>query len=236
MKKCMSFITGILVLQISVFSENKTDNQNSQSYSNAYMLGVAMTRNLLEYEFSRDEINDIVKGVNDGLNKKVNPKETVKYDDVNKYINSKKEILVQKNKKEGEEYIKEALKDSKAKKFDSGLVMIIEKEGNGNIPLPTDKIKVNYKGYLINGKVFDSSYERNQPVEFVLNQVIPCWTEGLSKMKVGSKAKLICPSDIAYGDRGIEPVIPGGSTLIFEVELLDIIKDTEKNVESQAKN
>jgi FKBP-type peptidyl-prolyl cis-trans isomerase FkpA len=81
---------------------------------------------------------------------------------------------------------------------------------------------VHYKGTLIDGKEFDSSYKRNEPASFPLNGVIPCWTEGVQKMKVGGKARLVCPSSTAYGDRGSPPDIPGGATLIFEVELLEV--------------
>jgi FKBP-type peptidyl-prolyl cis-trans isomerase FkpA len=83
-------------------------------------------------------------------------------------------------------------------------------------------VKVNYRGTLIDGTEFDSSYKRKEPAEFALNRVIPCWTQGVQKMKVGGKAKLVCPSDAAYGDRGTPGTIPGGSTLTFEVELLEV--------------
>jgi len=83
-------------------------------------------------------------------------------------------------------------------------------------------VTVNYRGTLTDGTEFDSSYKGNQPAQFPLNQVIPCWTEGVQRMKVGGKSQLVCPSDIAYGERGSPPVIPGGATLIFEIELLRI--------------
>jgi FKBP-type peptidyl-prolyl cis-trans isomerase FkpA len=83
-------------------------------------------------------------------------------------------------------------------------------------------VKVNYRGTLVNGTEFDSSYKRNEPVQFALNGVIRCWTEGVQKMKVGGKAILACPSDLAYGDHG-RPSIPGGAALIFEIELLEIV-------------
>jgi FKBP-type peptidyl-prolyl cis-trans isomerase len=86
-------------------------------------------------------------------------------------------------------------------------------------------VKVHYTGKLTDGTVFDSSVERGQPATFPLNQVIKCWTEGVAMMKVGGKAKLVCPSDIAYGDRGAPPKIKPGSTLVFDVELLEIMKD-----------
>jgi FKBP-type peptidyl-prolyl cis-trans isomerase FkpA len=83
-------------------------------------------------------------------------------------------------------------------------------------------VKVHYVGTLIDGKEFDSSVKRGQPVEFPLGQIIPCWAEGVAMMKTGGKAKLVCPSEIAYGDRGRPPIIPGGATLVFEVELLEV--------------
>ena len=104
----------------------------------------------------------------------------------------------------------------------SGLVIQTLKEGTGTAPKATDTVKVHYRGTFIDGKEFDSSYKRGEPAEFPLNRVIPCWTEGLQKMKVGGKAKLTCPPAIAYGSRGAAGVIPPNATLNFEVELLGI--------------
>src|SRR5262245_11209784 len=105
------------------------------------------------------------------------------------------------------------------------MVFVPIKQGNGGEhPKPTDIVKVHYHGTLIDGTVFDSSVERKEPAEFPLNRVVPCWTEGVQKLTVGGKAKLVCPSAIAYGDMGRPPKIPGGATLVFEVELLEISK------------
>jgi FKBP-type peptidyl-prolyl cis-trans isomerase FkpA len=104
----------------------------------------------------------------------------------------------------------------------SGLVFRTLKPGSGPSPKATDTVRVHYHGTLPDGKVFDSSVQRGQPAEFQLNQVIPCWTEGVQRMKVGEKAKLVCPADLAYGDRGAGPDIGPGATLVFEVELLAI--------------
>jgi FKBP-type peptidyl-prolyl cis-trans isomerase FkpA len=106
----------------------------------------------------------------------------------------------------------------------SGLVYRTLKAGNGTSPAATDRVKVHYAGTLVNGTEFDSSIKRGQPVEFKLNEVIPCWTEGVQKMKLGEKARLVCPSEIGYGDQGRPPTIPGGATLVFEIELLGIQK------------
>jgi FKBP-type peptidyl-prolyl cis-trans isomerase FkpA len=115
-----------------------------------------------------------------------------------------------------------AEKETGAVKTASGLIYKTLKPGDGPNPKATDTVRVHYQGSLTDGTVFDSSLQRGQPVEFPLSGVIPCWTEGVQRMKVGEKAKLVCPSEIAYGDQGRAPSIPGGATLVFEVELLAI--------------
>jgi FKBP-type peptidyl-prolyl cis-trans isomerase FkpA len=104
----------------------------------------------------------------------------------------------------------------------SGLVFLSQRDGTGPSPGPTDTVKVNYRGTFPDGREFDSSYKRGEPIEFPLNGVIKCWTEGVQLMKVGGKAKLTCPSAIAYGERGAGGVIPPNATLVFEVELLGV--------------
>lgn len=119
------------------------------------------------------------------------------------------------------EFLAKAAAEPGAVKTSSGLIYRDLKPGVGPSPAASDTVKVNYRGTFINGKEFDSSYSRNEPAEFPLSGVIRCWTEGVQKMKVGGKARLVCPSDIAYGDQG-RPGIPGGSTLVFEIELLSV--------------
>ncbi|MBQ0957990.1 FKBP-type peptidyl-prolyl cis-trans isomerase [Ideonella sp. 4Y11] len=117
-----------------------------------------------------------------------------------------------------------AAKEPGAKTTASGLVFRSLKDGTGGSPVAADTVRVHYRGTLTDGKEFDSSYSRGQPAEFPLGRVIPCWTEGLQLMKTGGKAKLTCPSAIAYGGRAIGDIIPPNSTLVFEVELLGIAK------------
>jgi FKBP-type peptidyl-prolyl cis-trans isomerase len=119
-------------------------------------------------------------------------------------------------------YLDKAAAQPGAIRTDSGLVYRELRAGSGDSPKASDTVTVNYRGTLVDGTEFDSSYKRNEPAQFPLSQVIPCWTEGVQKMKVGGKAELVCPASIAYRDRGSPPVIPGGATLIFEVELLKI--------------
>jgi FKBP-type peptidyl-prolyl cis-trans isomerase FkpA len=106
--------------------------------------------------------------------------------------------------------------------FPSGLIYRSLKDGTGPSPQATEVVKVHYRGTLLDGREFDSSHKRGQPAEFPLNRVIPCWTEGVQKMKVGGKARLTCPPGIAYGERGAPGAIPPNATLNFEVELLGI--------------
>jgi FKBP-type peptidyl-prolyl cis-trans isomerase FkpA len=104
----------------------------------------------------------------------------------------------------------------------SGLIYRSLKDGTGPSPAATDTVKVHYRGTFPDGKEFDSSYKRGEPATFPLDRVIKCWTEGVQRMKVGGKAKLVCPSSIAYGERGAGNTIPPNATLVFEVELLAI--------------
>ena len=108
---------------------------------------------------------------------------------------------------------------------ESGLVYRSLQDGKGDSPKATDVVKVHYKGTFPDGKEFDSSYGRGKPLEFPLNRVIKCWTEGVQRMQIGGKAKLTCPAAIAYGERGAGGVIPPNATLLFEVELLGITKN-----------
>jgi FKBP-type peptidyl-prolyl cis-trans isomerase len=129
------------------------------------------------------------------------------------------------NKAKGEEYLEKNKAKKGVKVTESGLQYEVLVEGKGAKPKATDKVKVHYHGTLIDGKVFDSSVDRGQPTEFGVSNVIKGWTEALQLMPVGSKWRLVIPSDIAYGDRRVSADIAPGSTLIFEVELLDIVTD-----------
>jgi FKBP-type peptidyl-prolyl cis-trans isomerase FkpA len=127
-------------------------------------------------------------------------------------------------KAKAESFREAAAREPGAVKTNSGLIYRTLTPGRGPSPSGKDVVQVQYQGTLIDGTVFDSSISRGQPLDFPLNGVIPCWTEGVQRMKVGEKARLVCPSEIAYGDQGHPPTIPGGATLVFEVELLAIRK------------
>jgi len=137
------------------------------------------------------------------------------------FMQARAAVVAEQEKQGSQAFLSDAAGAEGAAKMASGLVYRTIEPGQGASPAATDVVKVHYHGTLTDGTVFDSSRERGEPVEFPLNQVIPCWTEGVQKMKVGETAQLVCPSDIAYGDGG-RPGIPPGATLVFEVELIGI--------------
>ena len=117
-----------------------------------------------------------------------------------------------------------ALAAAPSETLTSGVKIVHDVDGNGPQPKASDTVRVNYRGTLADGKEFDSSFKRGTPATFPLNRVVPCWTEGMQKIKVGGKATLTCPPATAYGDRGAGGVVPPNATLTFEVELLAIEK------------
>jgi len=207
-----------LLLAVSA-TDPKTDDEKSL-YAIGYLIG---SRNLAQFQLKPDEMKLVEKGLGDGATgKKAAIDVDQQMDAVNKLAQKRASVGSEKEKAAGKEYADKAAKEPGAEKLPSGVIYKQLTPGKGPSPQATDKVKVNYEGKLTSGTVFDSSYKRGQPAEFGLNQVIKCWTEGVQKMKVGEKARLVCPSDVAYGDHGHPPSIPGGATLVFEVELLAI--------------
>ena len=187
-----------------------------------YALGLLMQRSLNQFDLSAAELEILKRALTDAAARKPaidieewGPK-------IDAFAAARAERVVAREKAASAGYLAKAAAEPGAARTDSGLIHRDLSPGTGASPTASDTVKVHYRGTLINGTEFDSSYRRNDPAQFPLDGVIRCWTEGLQKMKVGGKARLVCPSDLAYGDAG-RPSIPGGATLVFEVELLEIV-------------
>ena len=200
--------------------ELKTDEQKT-----LYALGIAISRNLGTFALSEAELEIVKAGLTDGALQKEPKVDLQTYGPkIQELQQTRATAAAATEKKASQAFLAKAAAEAGATKTASGLVIVTIKAGTGPAPKPSDTVKVHYHGTLTDGTVFDSSVQRGQPATFQLNGIIPCWKEGLQLMKVGGKSRLVCPSDLAYGDRGAPPRIKPGATLVFEVELLEITK------------
>jgi FKBP-type peptidyl-prolyl cis-trans isomerase FkpA len=191
-----------------------------------YALGLSIGKSLAVFNLSKEEVEQVKKGLTDQVTGQKSQVDLDTYGPkIQELARSRASVKTEAEKKKSVAFLDKSAKEPGVQKTPSGLIFKETKAGTGESPKATDTVKVHYKGTLIDGTEFDSSYKRGEPASFALNQVIPCWTEGVQKLKAGGKARLVCPSEIAYGDRGAPPTIPGGATLIFEVELLEIVKN-----------
>jgi len=188
-----------------------------------YAVGLSIAKTLEPFALNETELVTVQKGMRDGVTGKPGGTADEKSQKlVQDLVQQRLAAAADREKGRGEEFLRKAAAEKGAVKTDSGLIYLSLKEGSGAQPTHADKVKVHYTGTFTDGKVFDSSVQRGQPIDFPLAGVIPCWTEGVQRMKVGGKAKLTCPSAIAYGVGGRPPQIPGNAVLVFEVELLGV--------------
>jgi len=218
---CLSTLLGI---GFSGAPATAADPENDEQKT-LYAIGVALSQSLHGFSLSAAELEIVKAGLSDGVLKRPLKVDMQTFGPkIDVMGKARGAVVAEKEKKAGATFLAKAAAESGAKKTASGAIVKALKEGGGPSPTATDKVKVHYHGTLVDGTVFDSSVKRGQPVTFPLGNVIKCWTEGLQQMKVGGKSRLICPPDIAYGERGSPPIIRPGATLIFDVELLEIVK------------
>src|SRR6188472_2350500 len=222
MKRFIVIVSASL-LAFPLFGQDKSPQLKDQKDKVSYSIGMQIGFNLGRQKV---DVNPDVLAA--GIKDAIAGKPQLTPDQVKeimaqfeKDMEQKQKQLGEKNKTEGTKFLEENKKKPGVKTTASGLEYKVEKEGTGEQPKATDMVTVNYRGTLIDGTEFDSSYKRGQPATFPVNGVIKGWTEALQLMKVGSKYQLFIPSDLAYGERSVSPDLAANSTLIFEVELLD---------------
>jgi FKBP-type peptidyl-prolyl cis-trans isomerase len=199
----------------------QTDEQKT-----LYTLGLLLSRTLQSFQLTQQEMTWVTIGLNDGTLKRPPLVAVETYGPkVQELQTARMNATAAREKVAGKAYLDKAAAEAGATRTASGIVITTLKAGTGATPLATDQVKVHYEGKLVDGTVFDSSVQRGEPATFPLNGVIKCWTESVQLLKVGGKSRVVCPSDLAYGDRGAPPRIPGGAVLVFEIELLDIVKE-----------
>ncbi|TKS63755.1 MAG: peptidylprolyl isomerase [Nitrospira sp.] len=199
--------------------EPTTDEQKT-----LYALGLAINQSLGNFSLSESEFELVKSGLTDGFFKKASKVDPQAFGQkISELQQTRASIIAEAEKKVGAAFLAKAAAEPGAKKTESGAILTTIKEGNGATPKVTDMVKVHYLGTLIDGTVFDNSTKLGEPAMIRVNEMSKCWVEGMRQIKVGSKNKLICPSTLAYRDKGLPPFIKPGATLVFEIELLEIV-------------
>ncbi|MEP6703012.1 MAG: FKBP-type peptidyl-prolyl cis-trans isomerase [Betaproteobacteria bacterium] len=221
--KVRAFVIAALI-GVSISGARAAD-PTTEDQKTLYALGAAISQSLGSLGLSEAELEFVKNGITDGtLHRPLKVDMQTYGPKIQQLVAARGSVAAEKEKKAGLAFLAKAAAEPGAKKTASGAIVKEIKAGTGPMPKSTDTVKVHYHGTLTDGTVFDSSVQRGQPATFPLTGVIKCWTEGVQEIKVGGKSRLVCPSDIAYGDRGSPPTIKAGATLVFEVELLEIVK------------
>jgi FKBP-type peptidyl-prolyl cis-trans isomerase FkpA/FKBP-type peptidyl-prolyl cis-trans isomerase FklB len=217
----LALVLGAALATPAAAQELKTDEQKT-----LYALGLILSQNLASFSLSAADLDLVKAGMTDGILKK-DPKVTLEDwgPKIQGLQTSRLAVAAAAERKAGETFLAKAAAEKGATKTASGLIITMLEAGTGAAPKASDKVKVHYQGTLADGTVFDSSVQRGEPITLPLTGgIIKCWSEGVPMMKVGGKSRLVCPPDLAYGDQGRPPRIKPGATLVFEIELLEIVK------------
>ncbi len=226
----LSLLISALVLTACNSNDPKKVKLESEDDKTFYAMGYMLGGNLQRLTLSDKELAALYKGVADSAkNEKAEVDMGTYQNRIQEVFKARMDKVAEKEKVAGTAFIEKFIKDEGATKTESGLAYKVIKEGTGATPTAEDVVEVHYHGTLTDGTVFDSSVERGKTISFPLNRVIKGWTEGLQTMKEGGKTKFVIPSELAYGEAGAPPKIPGGATLIFEVELFKVTKAADAN-------
>src|SRR5258706_5840292 len=204
----MRWIAVVLAMLLTAAAPAAAQEPKTDQEKTLYALGVAMAGQLAQFALTPAESEMVRSGLSDAVANRPAKAEPREYMSKIQELRSQRTVVAAAaEKKSGEAFVAKAAGEPGAKKLDSGVIITMLKPGTGPSPKATDKVKVHYHGTLTNGTVFDSSVQRGEPATFPLNGVIKCWTEGVQLMKVGGKSRLVCPSELAYGERGAPPRI-----------------------------
>jgi len=208
----------------SVASTN-TATPTTEEEKAIYAMGVALSKQVLSLHLSPAELELLTAGLADGVNGRPHKAEPADYADrLGKLADTRSAAAAVDEKKTGSAFLDKLAAEPGAKRFPTGLVFTSVKEGTGASPLLNQSVRVHYRGTLADGTVVDSSDREAEPTTAPMARVIPCWSQALQLMKEGGKARIGCPSTLAYGDRGLAPAIPPGAALAFDVELVEVVR------------
>jgi FKBP-type peptidyl-prolyl cis-trans isomerase FkpA len=220
--RILTLASGLFLLAAPLWAASDPANDDQKTL---YALGLALSQSIGTFSLTEAELDMVKNGMTDGVLKR-SPKVDLQTfgPKIQQLQQARLALVAEGEKKAGAAFTAKAAAEKGSIKTESGIVITPIKPGTGATPKATDTVKVHYHGTLTDGTVFDSSIKRGEPATFPLDKVIKCWTEAVQQIKVGGKSRLICPSNLAYGDASPpgSPIKPG-STLIFEVELLEIM-------------
>jgi len=222
LRSILALVLGAALAAPALAQELKTDEQKT-----LYALGLILSQNLASFNLGAADLDAVKAGITDGVLKK-DPKISLSEwgPRIQGLQASRLAVVAAAERKSGEAFLAKAAAEKGATKTASGLIITTLTAGTGPAPQVSDTVKVHYQGTLADGTVFDSSLQRGEPITLPLaGGIIKCWSEGVPLMKVGGKSRLVCPPDLAYGDQGRPPRIKPGATLVFEIEVLEIVKE-----------
>lgn len=223
-------LIGALLLTACNNNDPKKIALESDDDKTFYAMGYMLGGNLQRLSLSDKELSALYKGITMAAKNEKSEVDMAKFQNrIQEVFKARMDKVAAKEKEAGQAFLDKFVKDESATKTPSGLAYKVIKEGTGATPGAEDVVEVHYHGTLTSGEVFDSSKERGKTISFPLNRVIKGWTEGLQTMKEGGVTKFVIPADLAYGEAGAPPKIPGGATLVFEVELFKVTKAADAN-------
>ncbi|TKB57903.1 MAG: FKBP-type peptidyl-prolyl cis-trans isomerase [Nitrospira sp.] len=223
----MRFVVSCLVTLLSLGTtasfaaaqEPTTDEQKT-----LYALGLAVNQSLSNFSLSEPEFEIVKSGITDGFFKRPAKVDLQAFHaKISQLQEARAAVVAEVEKKAGAAFLAKVATEPGAKKTESGAILKTIKEGNGATPKITDMVKVHYQGALIDGTLFDNSTKQSEPASLRVNEMSKCWVEAIQQIKVGGRSKLVCPSNLAFRDKGLPPLIKPGATLVFDIELLEII-------------